>query len=65
MRLIAFDQLESRGVPYTRDHLRRLCKADLFPRPVPLSNRRIAFVADEVDAWVSAKIKARDTGSAE
>jgi prophage regulatory protein len=65
MRLIAFGQLKSKGVPYSRDHVRRLCKADLFPRPVPLSNRRIAFVEEEVDAWIAAKLKARDARTAE
>jgi prophage regulatory protein len=61
MRLIPFSDLKpKKDIPYCRDHLRRLSKADLFPKPVALSNRRIAFVEEEIDAWVAAKIAARD-----
>nr|WP_236884150.1 AlpA family phage regulatory protein [Devosia sp. A16] len=30
-----------------------------FPQPVELGERRIAFVRDEFDAWLQARIKAR------
>jgi prophage regulatory protein len=31
-----------------------------FPAPVPLSDRRVAWVLDEVDAWIEARIAERD-----
>lgn len=61
MRLILFNELKpKKSIPYCRDHVRRLSKVDRFPKPVPLSNRRIAFVEDEIDAWIAAKIASRD-----
>lgn len=32
-----------------------------FPRPVPLGGRAVAWVSDEVDAWILARIEARDS----
>jgi len=59
--LILFKDLRlQKNIPYCRDHMRRLSKAGLFPKPVALSNRRIAFIESEIDAWIAAKIAARD-----
>jgi prophage regulatory protein len=59
--LILFSDLKlKKNIPYCRDHARRLSKVGLFPEPVALSNRRIAFVEAEIDAWIAEKIAARD-----
>lgn len=34
-----------------------------FPRPVKLSERAIGFLAIEVDAWIEARVRARDEGA--
>lgn len=61
MRLLSYDRLrEDKGVPYTRVHLARLIKAGTFPQPVPLSNKRIAWVEKEVDDWIEQKAAERD-----
>lgn len=66
MRLIAYDALRDRGIPYSRMHLRRLIRDHRFPAPIILSTRpdgqpgRIAWPADEIDAWIAARIAARD-----
>ena len=31
-----------------------------FPKPVPLGEKRIAFVRAEVEAWIADRIAARD-----
>ena len=31
-----------------------------FPTPVKLSERAIAWPSDEIDAWIAARIEARD-----
>lgn len=62
MRLLTVPELKSvKGIPYSRRHLRDLCKAGKFPKPVPISEARIGFVESEVDAWLSAKAAARNT----
>jgi prophage regulatory protein len=61
MRLIPFADLRpKKGIPYCRDHTRRLSKVGRFPKPVPLSNRRIAYVEEEIDQWVAEKLAARN-----
>jgi prophage regulatory protein len=36
-----------------------------FPRPVHIGRRAVAWVETEVDAWIEARIKARDGGGKE
>jgi prophage regulatory protein len=61
LKLIDFKRLGSeKGIGYSRDHLRRKCKAGDFPRPVAISDRRIAWIEAEVDAWLAAKKRKRD-----
>ena len=59
MKLLSYPQLRERGVPYTREHLRRLIDAGRFPQPVALSNKRIAWVESEVSDWIGALVAAR------
>jgi predicted DNA-binding transcriptional regulator AlpA len=60
MKLITFDQLKpNKGIPYCRVHLMRKVGAGEFPKPVPLSGRRIAWLEAEVDAWIAAAVEKR------
>jgi len=46
------------------EHLMRLARAGEFPKPIKLgtaTNCAVRFVAEEVDAWVAARLAARDT----
>jgi len=55
MRLLTFDELKlQKGIPYCRDHLRRLVKAGEFPKPLEVGARRIAWSEEEVDAHLAA-----------
>lgn len=61
MKLIDFKQLKpEKGLSYSRDHLRRKCKAGEFPKPISVSDRRIAWIEDEVDAWLADRIAMRN-----
>lgn len=55
MNMLTFDRLRDRGVPYSRDHLRRLTKAGKFPKPYQLSEGRIAWRESEVDEWLGSR----------
>ncbi len=61
MRLISMKDLRQAGVPYSPAHIYRLISAGEFPKPVKLGANRIAFVADEIDAWIKAKVDQRDS----
>lgn len=39
-------------------------KAGTFPQSVPILKRTVGWVESEVEAWIAAKIKARDNGTA-
>jgi prophage regulatory protein len=45
----------------SRTQRERLIKKGLYPRPVWISTRRLAFVESEVRAWAFERIAARDT----
>jgi hypothetical protein len=52
--LLAFDDLRLFGIPYSQQHLRRMIKDKKFPRTVRVGENRVAFVRDEIVAWVEA-----------
>jgi prophage regulatory protein len=56
LKLIPFDQLRpQKGIGYCRDHLRRKVRSGEFPKPISLSNRRIAWREDEIDEWLATR----------
>jgi prophage regulatory protein len=60
MKMISFDRLKpEKGIPYSRDHLRRKCKIGEFPQPIPLSDRRIAWDEAEIDLWLTERARLR------
>ena len=61
MRLLTFTELQrQKGIPYCRDHLRRLVKAGQFPRPIELGARRIAWAEEEVDSHLEQLVAKRN-----
>lgn len=51
--LIRYDQLAPMGITLSRDTIRRLARHNLFPMPRRLGRHHIAFVASEIEAWIS------------
>ena len=65
MRVISRDRLEpEKGISYTDDHLRRMEKKGQFPKSIQLGPGRVAYVEDEVDAWLAGKAAARGHAAA-
>jgi prophage regulatory protein len=61
VKLIDYKTLgPSKGINYSRDHLRRKVKAGEFPKPIPVSERRIAWIEAEIDDWLAARAAERD-----
>ncbi|MEY2169559.1 MULTISPECIES: helix-turn-helix transcriptional regulator [unclassified Rhodanobacter] len=64
-RIIAFAELKpERGISFSRVHLRRLWKAGKFPMPVQCSDRRIGWLASELDQWLANRVASRAGGDA-
>ena len=59
MRILTFDQLKAKGIPYCREQVRRKAKAGEFPPPISLSNHRIAWIEAEIDAWIETRAARR------
>lgn len=47
------------GVPYSFAHIARLEAAGQFPQRVRLGACRVAWVSDEVEAWIDERIALR------
>ena len=58
-KLLCFSDLRNHGVLIGRRQLDRLEAAGKFPRRVHISERRVGWVAEEIDAYMSAKIANR------
>ncbi len=65
MRIITFDRLRpEKGVPYSRDHLRRMVKAGSFPAPISVGEARIGWIEAEVDRWLDERVSQRTNKAA-
>lgn len=62
-RLIPYEKLNSKGIPYSKPHLWRLEKSGKFPKRVPVGAGRYAYVEAEIDEYVESLIAARDAKS--
>jgi len=49
------------GVPYSFAHIARLEAAGQFPKRVRIGACRVAWLAEEVEAWIDERIAKRDT----
>jgi len=59
VKLLTFGELREHGVLLGRRQLDRLEAVGRFPKRVHVSERRVAWVAEEIKAHVAAQIKAR------
>ena len=57
--LIVADEIAQR-IPYSQNQLRRLEAQGSFPKRVRIGANRVAWVRQEVDQWIEARVKARN-----
>jgi prophage regulatory protein len=43
-------------------YLYELIARGAFPRPVPIGRRAVAWLEDEIEAWIEERVKARSEG---
>jgi prophage regulatory protein len=64
MKLLSFEELRPvKGVSYSREQLRRKVNAGTFPKPISLSDHKIAWVETEIDAFLEGLVAQRDGGA--
>jgi prophage regulatory protein len=65
-RLLSYDDLEPRGIRFSRVHLHRLERAGLFPQHVKIgAGNFIAWFEDEIDAYLDGLAAARPKRAAQ
>ena len=64
VRLITYETLKSKCIPYSKPHLWRLEKANKFPKRVPTGAGRYGYIESEIDSYIEQKIAERDARSA-
>jgi prophage regulatory protein len=58
--LVSYDSLAVKGITLSKVQLWRLEKDGRFPKRVQISHARVAWVESEIDAWIAARINARE-----
>lgn len=62
--LIIADEI-ARRIPYSQNQLRRLEAQGSFPKRVRIGANRVAWVRQEIDQWIEARMNARNGGVAQ
>jgi prophage regulatory protein len=57
-RLIRLDEVKQR-TGLTRSTLYAKIRSGLFPKPISLTSRCVAWLDSEVDAWIAERVNAR------
>lgn len=63
-RLIPYESLKAKCIPYSKPHLWRLEKRGKFPKRVHIGAGRYAYVEQEIDNFIAEKIAGRDSAGA-
>jgi prophage regulatory protein len=56
---IVADEIAQR-IPYSQNQLRRLEAQGSFPKRVRIGANRVAWVREEIDDWIEARMNARN-----
>ena len=59
--LIVADEI-ARLIPYSQNHLRRLEAKGSFPKRIRIGANRVAWVRQEIDSWIEARLNERNGG---
>jgi prophage regulatory protein len=54
-KVLRFDDLAERGVPFTRKHIRTLESEAKFPLRVQLGTNSVGWLASDIDAWIASR----------
>lgn len=58
-RLLPFSELRDLGVPLSRSQVNRLEAAGKFPRRIVVGEKKVAWIEDEIVAFIDRLIAAR------
>jgi prophage regulatory protein len=61
--LIVADEM-AQLIPYSQNHLRRLEAQGSFPKRIRIGANRVAWLREEIENWIEARVNARNGGLA-
>ena len=64
-RLLDYQALRERGIPWSRIHIKRLEAAGKFPLHIDIGENSVAWFEDEIDDHLEVKAAERDAKAAE
>lgn len=60
MRLLNITELRTaKGIDFSKPQLYRMIAEGRFPRQLPISEKRVAWLESEIDAWIRERADAR------
>jgi prophage regulatory protein len=63
-RVLSYPDLKNKkGIAWSRQHVYRQVNAGKFPAPIKLGEATIAWIEDEIDAWLDQRIAERNTAA--
>ena len=57
-KFLRYADLKPRGIPFARQHIRRLIDTRKFPEPVRIGANTIAWLESDIDDWLRERIEA-------
>jgi len=60
-KILSPQELKTKGIRFSRQHLHRLTKHGLFPKPIKLGAATNGWIEAEIDAWIAARASERDS----
>jgi prophage regulatory protein len=60
MRVLSYGDLKAKGIRFSRQWIHQLVNRGEFPAPINLGEQSVAFVEEEIDAWLASRIRDRD-----
>jgi prophage regulatory protein len=61
VKMLRYEDLRARGIPFSATHIHYLVKRGQFPRPIKLGYSTKRWVESEIDAWIAERAAARMT----
>jgi len=52
-----------KGIRFSRQHLHRLVKRGLFPKPIKLGAATNGWLESEIDAWIASRAASREAAA--
>lgn len=64
VNLLSAEDLKAKGIRLSKSQRYNLIRQGLFPKPIKIGSRSVAWPETEIEAWLQQRIGERDRGAA-